>query len=243
MFMLVGFSASANEHEARMHEANEYLKTAQYDKAIEIYDQILNADYFSPELYYNLGICHYNKKELGRAVLNFKRALKYDPSFVNAQVNIETIKSEQANSIYEVETFFLSKLWTDLSHFMPASLWAILSLLLLLGIAFLVYLFLFKTNVYPVQTIKTGIATIGFLFLISFLAANKRANSLGSDQHAIVLEESKRYAGPDEKSVVEEDLIPEGTEVIILEELSGWYKVSLPDLDHVWMTPDMFEGI
>ena len=237
------FSVLANDQEAKMQEANDLLKSGNHDQAIDVYNQILSSNYYSPELYYNLGICHYNKKDLGRAVLNFKRALKYDPSMVNAEVNIETIKSEQVNSIYEVEPFFMSKIWTDLSNIMPSTIWAILSILLLLGLTFLIYLFLFKIDAYRINNLKAGIAIVFILLIFSFLAANKRTNTLHTDRYAIVLKESKRYAGPDEKSVVEEDLIPEGTEVIILEELSGWYKVSLPDLDHVWMTSDMFERI
>ena len=244
LFISCMFSVGlANELESKMHSANLLVATEKYSEAITAYQEILATDHYSSELYYNLGICYYQQKDMGMAILNFKRALKFDPSFDAARENIETIKSEQVNTIYEVEPFFLTVFWKNLSNTFSPTVWGVISLLIFASLIYLVYLFLFNERNYPTNRLKAGMLGLVFFFVISFAAGNQRLSVLNSNKHAIVLEASSRYAGPDEKSVIDQDLIPEGTEVIILEELSGWYKVSLPDLDHVWMKPDMFELI
>ena len=233
------FSGIKNE----LSEAQTLLSKDDFNGAIAIYEGLLARGYYSADLHYNLGCSHYEQKATGRALLNFERALKYSPNHKKAYNNIETIKSEQSNPIYEVQVFFLKKIWQNVCNCISPGAWAILSLAFLGGAAYLFFLLMFNKNSYSHKSLLWLIAIILLLFLISLFAGKSRLSSFQNNPYAIVMSEVNRYSGPSEKSILDEDKIPEGTKVLVLEQLSGWYKVSLPDLDQVWLTEDMFEKI
>ncbi len=81
-------------NESLFYKANELAKNAQYDEAIKQYNQLLQTDTHNGYLYYNLGYCYYRKGEIGKAILNFKRALYYQPRNADALANLNNARKK-----------------------------------------------------------------------------------------------------------------------------------------------------
>ena len=236
-------SFASEQKDKDLEQASIYQQTGDYRKAIEIYTRFLEGNYASAPLHYNLGLCYYKDNQVGKAILHLEKALKYDPNMDIASENIETIQAEQPYTVFQVEPFFISKFWRVFSNQMPLPIWTILGLIMLLVSLYSLYRYLFDADSKISEYAKFGLIASLVVSILFFMAANTRYNSIYRSDYAVTIQEVKRYMGPSEKSASTEDMIPEGTKIKVLEELEGWYKVSLPDLDQVWMTPGMFEII
>ena len=60
----------------------------EYDQAIEIYEALLQQGE-SGEVYYNLGNAYFKQDELGRAILNYERALLLQPGNADISANLD----------------------------------------------------------------------------------------------------------------------------------------------------------
>lgn len=72
-------SADATDPNEVFYTANVACKAGDYDKAIHGYENIINGGFKSGELYYNIANCYLEKRDIGRAILNYKRAMRFTP--------------------------------------------------------------------------------------------------------------------------------------------------------------------
>ncbi len=106
-------------------QGNEAYSRGDYPEAILKYQQITETAGYSPAVLYNLANSYFLSGQIGRAVLNYERALRLDPSDSDISGNLQLVKKE--NGLFpkessRAERFFqlLSiNLWTAL---IPVSL-------------------------------------------------------------------------------------------------------------------------
>jgi tetratricopeptide (TPR) repeat protein len=78
-----------------------------YTQAVAQYQEILSTEP-SAEVYYNLGNAYFKQGELAQAILAYERALRIDPSFKDAQHNLEFAQTRIVDNIADTQSFFLS---------------------------------------------------------------------------------------------------------------------------------------
>jgi tetratricopeptide (TPR) repeat protein len=59
-----------------------------YDTALAAYTELDRQGIVSADLFYNLGVAHYRKGDLGRAIWSFERAVALDPDAEDARFNL-----------------------------------------------------------------------------------------------------------------------------------------------------------
>jgi len=64
-----------------------------YREAAELYQQILRQGFEHPDIYYNLGNAYFKVNDLGRAILNYRRAQRFMASDADLAESIRTAKS------------------------------------------------------------------------------------------------------------------------------------------------------
>ena len=62
-----------------MQVANQNYEEGKYTEAAEIYETMVNAGVVDDTVYFNLGNSYYKQGDLGRAILNYRRAQVLDP--------------------------------------------------------------------------------------------------------------------------------------------------------------------
>ncbi|HIE11941.1 MAG TPA: hypothetical protein EYP63_00690, partial [Desulfotomaculum sp.] len=72
--LLLSSCAAPTTSGADMAQANRLYEAGQYAEAAVAYQALVDAGAHDGRLYYNLGNAHYKSGDLGRAVLNYRRA-------------------------------------------------------------------------------------------------------------------------------------------------------------------------
>ncbi|MCK4257974.1 MAG: hypothetical protein KAX49_03300 [Halanaerobiales bacterium] len=85
---------SNSSHNALFYQANKYYQDADYEKAVDSYEQILQEGYASGHLYYNLGNTYYRLDQKGKALLNYMRAKNLIPRDPDLSSNLEYLEEE-----------------------------------------------------------------------------------------------------------------------------------------------------
>ncbi|MBC7189044.1 tetratricopeptide repeat protein [Thermodesulfovibrio sp. Kuro-1] len=98
--------------EEKLEEANLLLRYREFEEACKIYDELLNENYQSPELYNNYGLALFYLDKFDEAVEKFQKAIEIDTSFALAYANMGLVYLNKAE--YEkAEQFFLQALERD----------------------------------------------------------------------------------------------------------------------------------
>lgn len=243
ILIVIGQSLMAQSGGAVFEQANKSYENKKYREAAELYESILLTGEFSSELYYNLGNSYYRSNQLGKAILNYERALQLAPSDGDIQHNLKVAKHELVDNFGIVEPFFLRKWWFNAADSLSSSAWAIIGLLFLwAGIAGLILWLIGKERTQR----KKGFFIGGILLLVSalpFLLAVSRKNNEVNSQAAIVLQKEITLRSAPDKESTEVVLIHEGSKVALLDNIGDWYKVRLSNGEQGWLPESGFEKI
>ena len=110
-----------------------------YRAALDGFAAIEEAGYVSPDLYYNMGNCCYKLgHQLGRSILYYEKALKLDPAYEDAAVNLEIAREGTLDRIEAVPEFILLTWFKAFRDTLSSDAWAWIALALLLTVAVMV---------------------------------------------------------------------------------------------------------
>lgn len=240
LYTLVSVSSFATEGGNELWDkANMLFNKGEYDSA-RVYYEKLSSDYQSEILYYNLGNTYYKLNKVGKAVLNYERALKIAPSNTKIQDNLYLTQTRIANRIQPNERIFFICWWQSITHASHATLWAVLALIIFVGTV-IVHL-LKKLNIIsfniPVQATVGALAIWLLFFTFSIFATN---NKYYGQEAVVMLNNATFKLQPD--ATKNSSLIPEGTKVTIEQKKSSWAEVILPDGRKGWMEADVLTKI
>jgi len=92
MLLAAGVAAATNEPDdgqwrKRFYRANGAYAEGDYDRALELYEALVEEGVDSGALYYNIGNCFYKMKDPARAILFYQRARRLIPSDPDLQAN------------------------------------------------------------------------------------------------------------------------------------------------------------
>lgn len=80
-----------------LQEAEQAYVQGDYDTAIVVYQQVLDAGVFNASVYYNLGNAYYENGQIGDALVNYLKAQRLQPRDDAIAANISRIRGERAN--------------------------------------------------------------------------------------------------------------------------------------------------
>ena len=110
-FLVIGIipmNAFAFEPATEFQKANNLYQKNSFDSAAKIYEKIISEEYFSVEVYFNLGNCYYKMNKTAKAILNYERALKLKPNDEDILFNIKVAQLKVVDKIETVpEIFYL----------------------------------------------------------------------------------------------------------------------------------------
>lgn len=236
-------SVAQSEEQSTFQSANEAFSNKNYDQAIQLYESIVDKKIQSSELYFNLGNCFFQKKEWGKTILNYERALLLTPNDTSILQNLSLAKGETVDEIAVLPNFFLARWWTQIRNLTHSGIWSLLGILLFwLGIGGIILWILGKERNQRKQGFLGGMITLGLSLLIFALAYNSYQIQQKSGSAIIMSKETSLKSLPDE---ISSEILPlhEGTKVKITEKITSWYKVRLDNGEVGWITESALEEI
>lgn len=215
-----------------------------WEESADAWESLRGAGVESAELYYNLGNAYFKSTEIGRAVLNYERALRLDPSFSDARFNLEFARSMVQDRIDEVPEFILKSWARKISYLMNSDAWAILSLVLFAAFLAMKLLFLLGPRV---GLRRTGFYSAIVLILLSAgcygFSVWQRNVYRRADSAVVMKPVSSVKSSPSEESSKDLFLLHEGTEVGVLDSVGKWVNISLSDGRQGWIQSGDIEVI
>ena len=219
----------ADSNLALLDVASTQYTDGQFEEAILTYTQILDNEYESSELYYNLGNCHYKLSELAFAILYYEKADLLAPNDEDIDFNLELARSHTVDKLDVIPEFFLSSWYNRLSTILLTNTWAVISMISF-GISLLIFLLYIFTSSTIIKKLSFYSATLLLLVsLSSFIISSKESSKLMNRNTAIIFSPSVTIKSSPVESGTDLFLLHEGTKVTIIDSVSTWFEIKLID--------------
>ena len=103
-------AAYASDPDKLWDQANTAYINNDFPTAISLYETILSSGRQSGKLYYNLANAYFKEQEIGRAILNYNRALRLNPGNEDIRYNLQVAEKMTKDHIDAVPEFFRQNL-------------------------------------------------------------------------------------------------------------------------------------
>jgi tetratricopeptide (TPR) repeat protein len=233
----------ATDAEQVFKEAAQAYQQGNYVGAIEKYESILKASVFSKELYYNLGNAYYRNNQTGKAILNFERALRLDPSDKEIQRNLSLSQSHIIENIEPLNEIFILRWMKILRGGLAANTWAYLSLLALwLGIAGFILWLIGKERLWKKRGFIGGLVFTPLSILL-FLMAQKGFSDLATNRFGVITTKEVAFKTSADVNAPTSFILHEGIKVEIVDKVLNFTRVLLPNNEEGWIDNNAVEKI
>ncbi len=205
-----------------------------YEKSILRFKRIINDGRIeNGKLYYNIGNIYFRIQDIGRAILNYRRAEQYIGNDVNLQKNLEFARNTRKDQIEEKQETKILKtvfFW----HYDLSSKIRVILFTISFGV---LWIFAAARVFIKKPFFKWG---IGITVVLSILLAGSLSIEYISDRESvpgvIISQEVTARKGNSmsyEKSFREP--LHAGTEFTLLENRGAWLRIELPDARTCWI--------
>jgi len=231
-------SAGPKDIHEQLVLANEDYLQGRYAQAARGYEAILARDRRNGHVFYNLGNCYVRLGQVGRAVLNYRKALLLLPRDGDLKANLQHARSLRQDRTEERP----ASIWHTLAFWYHAMnlrglFIAFCALNLLFWSALL--LRLFRDS----EWVRWAIALSLILTVLMGVSTYLKYRETFRNPDGVVLEEeSPVRAGFSHKDTVL-FVLHEGTEFRILGREKGWWKIELPDGKKGWIPSQAGGGV
>ena len=214
-------------------EALAAQQKAEHQRAIVLYDSVLNQQLYSSELYHNLALCHYELNHTGKAVLYLQKSLALNPHNAAALHNLKVVQQSVQAPVKPLQLSFLGNLIHSTAGLFSATVWAVIFLTLNLLIC-VVWTFIKKKPYLCAAVIATA--------LLSLAAGFYQKHWVEEQKKAVLI---KNFALRSQPNPQGEELqtISEGEILYILATDNEWFKVQLRDGMQGWLPAMSLETV
>ena len=229
--------------EALWEQANTAYTNGDYPSAIARYDSIRASGYASAPLYYNLGNACYKEGQLGRAILNYNKALRLNPGSDNIRHNLAVANTQIRDRIDAVPEFFVKTWARQLMYTVSSDGWAVWSLVFLAAALGLALLYLLGGRM---ALRKMGFygAIVLLLFSLGSLVFSsiQRRKMLRPDEAVVMISAAPVKSEPNATGR-DVFVLHEGTKVRLVGIMDGWREIVLADGKQGWIDGKSIEVV
>lgn len=233
--LLCGWIATASAQTDAWRQGNDEYAAGHYKEAVERYESLVRAGETSASLFYNLGNAAYRAGDLGRAILNYERALALEPHHPEALANLRLVR-DKARALE-----LRSSWWDRAANFGTSSQYSIAA-------AACFWLAAFALAAWLLRRRRSSAAPLCFVFALLLFAGavaalyGRETGQNGRDL-AIVVGKSieARLATADNAGTVL--ALPPGSEIKILNTRGDWIYAALPNDLRGWLPAQSAERV
>ena len=215
-------------HVEVMEAANQLYESGSYADAVQAYQQLVDQGIESSELFYNLGNAYFKLDDVGRAILNYRRAAELDSTDSDILANLEVARAQTIDRFASEEKPFIAWITGFTRSLVSLNQVATLTLFLWIALALLVGPFLQFESESLRQRIRYSSIAVLFLLVIGVLSMLGYRYSGSDEQDAVVTSDVVTvFSGPGRDYPAKFDL-HSGAEASLIITRSQWARVALP---------------
>lgn len=234
-FVFITLAAVADDNQLLLEEANKSYSEDNFDRAIELYQKVIESGVESADVYFNLGNAYFKMNDMPSAILYYEKAKKLNPNDEDILENLKIANSRIVDKIETVPDIFYKRWWKNLLYAFTVDQWAIISLVSF-ALIFIMLLFFLLTNMYWIK--KTSF-WLGILFVIisgaTWMLANQKFKTFTEDHQAIVFTPTLTVKSSPSETGIDLFVIHEGTKVHITDHIGEWYEVKIANGSVGWI--------
>lgn len=216
-----------------------------WESSLDAFNSINKAGIVSAELFYNMANSYVKNLDYSHAILYYERALKINPSYFDAQYNLDFVNSLIKDKIEPIPEFILKTGVKNLYQKFNSNLWAAISLIMVLIGVFMLNLFFLASKPY-LRRVGFYISIIVFILAVSaFLFSDFQKKEYYNRVNAIVMKSVVSVKSSPSEGDTSKDLfiLHEGTKVKLLDEVGRWKNIELADGRQGWILSEELEII
>lgn len=226
-----------------MGMANQNYESGHYAEASAIYEAMIESGVYHSSIYYNLGNAYFKQGELGRAILNYRRAALLAPRDSDIRTNLSLARAQTVDKLEAPQEETWSNLVKLAEEWLTLGEAAIMALLLWFLIGIFVVIAILKPLLRRLSLIAIGALGV---FLIAGLSsmANRYYTEQNYPAAVIVAPEVEVTSGPGSgQQYLVEFTLHSGAEVSLLENRLDWQRITLPGDLQGWVPADAIEPV
>jgi tetratricopeptide (TPR) repeat protein len=206
--------------------ANQDYQTEKYVEAIDNYQTILDSNYYSFELYFNLANANYQFGKIPLSIYYYEKALQIKKD--KDALNNLALAQNRITLIEPIPQLFYIRWWNNITHQLSQKMW---SVLLITGIwlsSVLLILFIKNRKKWKFNGLLLSI-------IITFLIGGQlyNANIQENKVYGIILKEAKLF--DDNINYQSSGNVDRGNKVLILNESKNMFLINLLDGQSGWV--------
>ncbi|UJH66016.1 SH3 domain-containing protein [Allomuricauda sp. SCSIO 65647] len=224
-------------------QANDAYNSGEYQKAIELYEEIIADGLHSSELYFNLGNAHYKLNEIGPSIYYYEKALLLNPSDGEIKNNLVYAQNMRLDAIEKMPKTAMAKIYEGVIGLFSFDQWAAMAVIsaMIFVLAYLFYYFMRSALKKRIAFISSMVSM--FLAFWALIFSYLRHQEYKNDKPAIIFsEEVKITAEPNNRSQAV-FILHEGTKVNVLDQYDGWSKIKIADGQTGWMPTENLKSL
>lgn len=245
LMLILSLSVNAENSGLTKQAGDNAYSEERYADAIEVYEQLIETYGGSFDLYYNLGNAYYRDKEIGKAILNYEKALRYAPTDKDAKFNLNIAQKMMKDELPETDEVFFIEWFNTFVNMFSITTWAILGMLSFA--LMLCFILIYKFRPAMIHKFSLSLIIIFLVFtLISNLSALCQYNATSDNSEAIVMKEELVLRSSPDFSGTELFKVHEGRKVRILDNpVKDWVEVEVDNGKLIvgWVPVDAIERI
>ncbi|GAB4510548.1 MAG: tetratricopeptide repeat protein [Anaerolineae bacterium] len=235
MFIVVFALGLSAQPQTVMEQGNAAYQRGDYPTAASLYEQLLLEGVQHDVVYYNLGTTYYQMRQLGEAMLSYRRAQRLNPRDPALNISLARLRAERVDFqgdhvmlVDQLASLTQSSLTLVELGTIVLALWSAW-----FGLA-LGWLFVRRWRL----SLLVALAVTGILLLIGLGLFVPRAYGDAQRPEAVVTALSAPVrSGPDDGYLDLFELFA-GAEIRVLETHNGWARFILPDGRQGWIQGD-----
>ena len=213
------------------YEGNKFYSQNQFKKAIENYEKILDKNYFSEDLYLNLGNAYFKESNFGLARWSYEMGLILNPVSSDLKNNnninkayIEGYIELPNNNILDLINIFFQSF--SLNQFILIN-----SIIILITALSFFLMKVFQTNFF----IRLFFSMITILFVSTLITFTKNIWDQNNNFAIITSEDTIMYSAPFLNKGIQQSIFYNGNKVKIHQKTDSWIEVSAYDGRKGWI--------
>jgi hypothetical protein len=222
---------------APMTQANRLYETGEFAQAAAAYQTLADSGVADGILYYNLGNAYFKSGDLGRAILNYRRAQRLLPRDADIAANLTLARAQTKDQLGTEESGLAQVVtrvligWTTLNEAaaLALGLWIVLCGL------FVAKMLWRRWRGMPLQIVTIIVAVALALCVLS--VGLRIADAHGRPPGVIVADTVEVHSGPGTDYLTEFSLHA-GAEVRVIEARAGWVRIALPGDLQGWVSEE-----
>lgn len=219
--------SASDQPEATFARANADYAAGKYASAVEGYESLVKNGHWNATVFYDLGNAYFRQNDLGRAILNYERALALDPAQPEARANLQLVR-DRARALE------LRSGWAEQHlNFLTRDQYTWLAAIAFWG-AVAIGMGLNFSKRRPVVWIFT-LVLLGAIVAGAAAAAYQLENGSSGRNLAIVVNKDVRARLAAAESVGTVLVLPPGSEIKILSTRGSWDYAALPNDQLGWI--------